>query len=747
MYNGVNEFNFIVYTNGLTPIKNQNGSVSFYDPDKAEVVAEMMQVVCYDANNKFAGGDVVITEIKDGAIYGFTVVADLAFLTDESTAYPVSVDPSLSFTGTDAIEDAVVYSGKPAKNYADYKYNNIGYVDDSYKIGELLIKFPTLASNSTFSSLDVDDIISAVLTLYPASGGSGTETIKAYQYHGFWTESTVTWNTLDFFNPTIYLDTVTVPRSSLSATSFNITQAVKNWKTSNVSYVTPSNGIILFNDDLSDPDECRDFLSTEYASSHSGTGMPILEISYSVPTTVTVLLLDGDDDNNNVVEVYEFNNATFEAYIVLNGIQHNAGSLLTYESLDTYYADVTNPNTAEVRGINIGTVSIRATYNATPRAYGSISVKVMIAVTFSDTSELVFDPIESFNFDINVKAKVCGVTKNNDVGITYEIIARSGYNMDEDIIDFADIYDQISGIITISNLDSELRYPLGVLKVKASYTYYSKEYSCEFEVNVISSDYEAPNTNDIMGARYLKIPYPEGELPDIDTENTVAYIAEYYDDYGGFEDINKYYYYQDDWLINQNSDKFFELLRESKISVVITHGTDTGFVVNIEDENDPIIVTGADVLALPQGYFNASDLIILISCYAGDMNSSETDDNILGMNVVNALIEKGAKRVMGFYSTVEQSVVDAFITDFFAYLNTGNIDLSNNSISCANAMSSVLNTICSYYNNNLQTITSVVTDNYYALDGTEVGQKVYWAKNNSNIESRIAILVEEINEG
>ena len=357
-YNGVNEFNFFVYTNGLIPIKNENGSVSFFDPDTAESVAEMMQVVCYDANNKFAGGDIVITEIKENDIYALTVIADAAFLADENTAYPVSVDPTLSFTGTTAIEDAVVYSGKPAKNYANYNYNNIGYVDSSYKIGELLIKFPTLSSNSAFASLDDTDISSATLQLYPASGGSGNETIRAYRYNATWDESTITWNGLNFNTPPVLLDTVTVP-SNTAVTTFNITQAVKTWADSDLSYISPDCGIFLINTDESDPDKCRDFLSTEYASSHSGIGMPRLAVSYSSVISPSVLYLK-------------------EGYSSQLSLRNTSGLSVSWKSDNEKVATVSA--TGYVSSQRAGTANITATITSSDGSTESYSSTVYVNI-------------------------------------------------------------------------------------------------------------------------------------------------------------------------------------------------------------------------------------------------------------------------------------------------------------------------------------------------------------------------------
>ena len=280
-YDGINEFAFIVNTNGLYPVKQENGAVYFFEPNTDELVAKMMQVVCYDSAYNFAEGDVRIAEVKANQIYGFTVVADSAFLTDEDTVYPVYVDPTITLNTESTIEDAVVYSGKPTRNYGDYSYLNVGYVDDTYKLGYMMIRFPTLANHSTFASLANSDINSATLTIYTASGGSGTEVLRLFTAASEWTESTVTYSTVPNTPPPVQFGQMTAPSGGGAPTKVVLTDTVKLWA-QGATYTTPSKGIYILNGNSTDATQCRDFLSVEYAlSSDSRSGyMPKLVIDY-----------------------------------------------------------------------------------------------------------------------------------------------------------------------------------------------------------------------------------------------------------------------------------------------------------------------------------------------------------------------------------------------------------------------------------------------------------------------------------
>lgn len=732
-YNGVNEFNFFVYTNGLIPIKNENGSVSFFDPDTSESVAEMMQVVCYDANNKFAGGDVVITEIKENQIYGFTVIADAAFLADENTAYPVSVDPTLNFSSTTAIEDAVVYSGKPSSNFGNYQFSNIGYLDSSYKKGELLIKFPTL-KNSTVANLDSDQINSATLQLYPASRGSGTETIEAFRYNATWNESTITWNGLNFVAFPVLLDTVTVP-SNTAVTTFNITQAVKTWLDSDVSYISPDCGIILANNNESDPDECRDFLSTEYASLHSDTGMPRLEVSYSVPTTVTVLLLDGDDDSNNIIEIAPGIIKTFEAYIVLNGIQHSAGTSLTFASLDPVIAEITGTNSAGVRGISKGQCAIRATYNGLPRAYSDIVVRVYDNVEFVGTTEYVFNTHSQNSININLRARVMGELLSADSGIAYSIDLDNSYGMHLDKLRINASTGVVSPITSQTITGSILDHPIGNLCVRASYTYGGITRSQQITVKVVCEDYAAPTQ--MVGGNCIIIDYPYDtehhvnnlEVPNQSYDNMIAHINKEYNQ--NTELIKANFLYNDGWLENNDSQRFFELIRTSKISVILTHGNEDGSITvnsNIgtgDSINTRLSLSSGEILSLPQGYFNNCELIILLCCYGGDFNMcEETYNSPTEMSIAEAFADRGAKRVIGFNDTVSFDHAEDLIEYFFGYM--GNFSIYGGERPRGNEQNSATyEASLQYAINNMYDGVNTTEGTRHALDGTAINNIIY----------------------
>ena len=238
----------------------------------------MTPVICYDSVGNFAGGDINVVEMVSNSKYIVTIVPDYAFLTSESTVYPVYVDPTITLNTTTAIEDAVIYSGMPNTNFGAYYFNTVGYLDDTYKLGHLLVKFPTMVDDAVFAYTTANQIVSANFSIY--TGGSGVaSTIKAYSMSASWDESTITWNS---FSATpiipVHISSTAVPTTAIGKTTFDILPLVRGWTDGTYD---PSRGLMLCNANSTGTTYARTFLSTEYALNNNLTGMPCLEIVHS----------------------------------------------------------------------------------------------------------------------------------------------------------------------------------------------------------------------------------------------------------------------------------------------------------------------------------------------------------------------------------------------------------------------------------------------------------------------------------
>ena len=288
---GSNEFSFNVNIGKLQMAESESGGIKLIDELTGEVKAEISPVYVYDSLVKETtleiphytyDNELFFEKLDNEGNYRITIKVSEEFLNDENTAYPVYIDPSYITVGTGgsgtskAIQDLPVYSGRRDKNHGSSMYNHIGYVDGTYQTGRLLVKFPGLLNNSTFSSMPKNNIIRVNYYTYDVTGGSTKSNIYAYIYYGSsWTESTGTCSSIGWNSYTCYLDSVYESGSGMR--DFNITYAARAWKSGTYS---GDKGIMLKNiSSETNSAYNRQFASTEY--SHDNSRLPYIKLEYS----------------------------------------------------------------------------------------------------------------------------------------------------------------------------------------------------------------------------------------------------------------------------------------------------------------------------------------------------------------------------------------------------------------------------------------------------------------------------------
>lgn len=231
-YNGKNTFDFVINTNGLIPEKMEGDSIPLLDPETQEMQMFIGQINAKDSyigNNEndevhFTLYNSLKLEAidKNKSIYKLTVIVDKEFLENETTVYPVIVDPTVS-VGTSNMYDAPVYSGYPNNNYYTNEYNMVGYHGSSYKEAITYIKLNTVSS---YKYINPQKIISAKYKVYEGSGKTSSATINVYDTASTWTDSSITYSNRPGFMPAP-IHTLTI--SSSGWYEFNITSLFKNW--------------------------------------------------------------------------------------------------------------------------------------------------------------------------------------------------------------------------------------------------------------------------------------------------------------------------------------------------------------------------------------------------------------------------------------------------------------------------------------------------------------------------------------
>lgn len=275
-YRGISSFTFLLNTDGLRVYHTAEDRWYLAEYEEAELRFWLGNVEVYDANLKPSLGIMTVEPIAEGQRYRLTISADPNFLTDPATAYPVTIDPTITVSdtanGAGAIEDAPIYEGYPTSNFGSYQYNRAGYGGTAYKRGRTVVKLTGLLNNSTFSGLTATSLSSVKFYISDATG-TGSATVDLYPLRTSWSESTVTWNTINsdsYYANSADKDTTTFSNGAYSY--FDITSIVQKWK---VGRLNSANGFILIGRNESSAD--RSLYSSEHSTSSK---RPYVELTY-----------------------------------------------------------------------------------------------------------------------------------------------------------------------------------------------------------------------------------------------------------------------------------------------------------------------------------------------------------------------------------------------------------------------------------------------------------------------------------
>lgn len=312
-----NVFSFVMETNNLVPVLDESSSIILLD-EKSEAYAMLNPLYVYDSCDE--GCNIAINnyyEIKevDASTYVVNVVVDDEFLTSPETVYPVIVDPTITINATGSgssksILDTPIYNGSGVATQTAGVNSTavLGYVSGTYGSGRLLMRFPGLASQTFWNEYYA--VNSATLTLKEGSGLSATSTIGVYNYTGeSWDEGSVysasRWNGVGSL-----LSTQTYSYPNYTLRSFNITSAVRNWKTDSAAF---GRGIILKNNTNENSITYRKVLHTT-----ESTVKPYLTVNYQTVRPIA----NG---------VYFIKNAKSNKYLqVKNGSSSNLSETVQY---------------------------------------------------------------------------------------------------------------------------------------------------------------------------------------------------------------------------------------------------------------------------------------------------------------------------------------------------------------------------------------------------------------------------------
>lgn len=238
----VNKFSFVVEADGTYLEKNCE-AINIVNSETKKTVAVINPIYVYDSlqgdtpegetHYTFANS-MDFSKISEGK-YEVVVTVSQEFLSRSTTIYPVYVDPTIVTVDADegyrkGIEDLPMYNGSTVAGISAgaNPAGIIGYVDSTYGVGRMLMRFPSLNAKvfmkSNYTMTD------ARLNLTDVSGQSSSATITAYYYGGSdWKEDDL-YNSAQWSGMSSQISSATFSYPNNTKKEINLTSAFKKWK-------------------------------------------------------------------------------------------------------------------------------------------------------------------------------------------------------------------------------------------------------------------------------------------------------------------------------------------------------------------------------------------------------------------------------------------------------------------------------------------------------------------------------------
>lgn len=339
-YTGQNTFYFRLYTNGCSVFLRPEGGFYLAESAEAQKRIHLDSILVCDAHKRLCAAEISVAPIREAEEYAVTVSVDKAFLTDSTTAYPLSVYSTLRVsdadTGGASIQDATVFSGKPTLNTGSWIYATVGYGDSDYQVGRTMVRLNGLYTHGIYTSLS-ESQINSVKFYYREATGTAARTINLYRNTGnaSWTESNVTWNNAGTYSTASNWGT-SAPQSAYAC--FDITSLVKGWKS---GAYNAAMGFVLVN-----PNESSISYKKQFDTSETGSydNKPYVVMEYMTNFSVSP------------ISAYLTEGGTLQ----LSAQTNPAGGTVTWTSSDTKLATVSSSGL--VTGLRAGYPMITAHY-------------------------------------------------------------------------------------------------------------------------------------------------------------------------------------------------------------------------------------------------------------------------------------------------------------------------------------------------------------------------------------------------
>ncbi len=298
-------YTFRLDLGGLIARLEENGEITIRDDENETVKYVMPAPYMYDANGEVSyEASYDLLSVKTG-VYLLTVTADTEWMNSSDRAYPITIDPTITYTN--GVIDSYVSSYSPNQNYGTIEELWIGNSYNTY----IKVDLPQLPSGSIINS-------ACLCFDYHYNISTGSLSAGMYQILESWSESSITYNNAPACS-NICLDTVDLfAASNISKTNPGealaiITEAAKSW----YSGETNNYGIMLKRESGSN-------LSVIIESSERAGHSPFIVVGYiyNIPDGVYSISLATDStrfmkmNSNGILgqQVYTSNPASTDVF-------------------------------------------------------------------------------------------------------------------------------------------------------------------------------------------------------------------------------------------------------------------------------------------------------------------------------------------------------------------------------------------------------------------------------------------------
>lgn len=179
-----NKFSFEFKTYGNSVELSDDGRVIFYD-NQGEIIYELEKMYAVDSAGVFTYDlEYNIENTKENKVV-ISVSISPEYVSSQERQFPIIIDPTITITGTNTIDDAYVCSKNPDSNYYLSEYLKTGRTSGDYiRRSYIKFEFPEYLWGK--------NVTSAKINIKKYSGKEPH--VKAYMVTGNWNPSTVTWN-------------------------------------------------------------------------------------------------------------------------------------------------------------------------------------------------------------------------------------------------------------------------------------------------------------------------------------------------------------------------------------------------------------------------------------------------------------------------------------------------------------------------------------------------------------------------